>query len=296
MIFSRRSRSGRHAKPEDSRGTTMTAAEKRRAQRAALLEELELEGINGTPWSPSATAPKAAPVFTPAGPFDSEADFVPPQARIDLGSLLVPNPDGVEVRLQTGDNGVVQQVLIVEGSSALQLAVLAGPRTDGLWDEVRTDIRKSLFDDGVGAEEVPGPWGTELRARLRTQEGFVDLRFVGVDGPRWMIQGVYQGPAATASPLEPGLLQDCLAGLVVRRGNDARPAREPLPMLLPQELAAEQPVPVPEFDPIVPGPVPPAPEPTRYTQSYAPSPSPADAAVSEMPRRKPSPRPRRNVA
>jgi hypothetical protein len=199
--------------------------------------------------------------------------------------LLVPTIDGVEIRLQTGDNGMVQQILLVEGDSALQLAVLAAPRSDGLWDEVRADIRKSLFDDGVGAEEVPGPWGTELRARLRTQDGVVDLRFVGVDGPRWMIQGVYQGPAA-AGPEFAGRLQDCLAGLAVRRGEEARPAREPLPMQLPENMATGP----ADDEQLVPGPVPPAMEPARFG---APAVQAAPAA-GEAPRRKPSPRPRRD--
>lgn len=282
MIFSRRSRAGRHAKPEDARGTTLTAAERRKAQRAAMLEELELTSPPDDS-APQQSRASAAPVFTPGGPYDIED--APLANRVDLGSLLVPTMDGVEIRLQTGDNGMVQQVLLVEGDSALQLAVLAAPRSDGLWDEVRADIRKSLFDDGVGAEEFPGPWGTELRARLRTQDGVVDLRFVGIDGPRWMIQGVYQGPAA-AGPEFAGRLQECLAGLAVRRGEEARPAREPLPMLLPENMDTG-----PATDEqLVPGPVPPAPEPTRFGAPTAQS----APAAGETPRRKPSPRPRRD--
>jgi hypothetical protein len=59
---------------------------------------------------------------------------------------------------------------------------------------------------------------------------------------------------------------DCLTGLVVNRDDQARPTREALPLRLPQEMPA-------------------APEPETAQ---------APPAVAEVPRRKPSPRPRKN--
>jgi hypothetical protein len=88
----------------------------------------------------------------------------------------------------------------------------------------------------VRAEEVDGPYGVELRARVRTPEGLIDIRFVGIDGPRWLVRGVYQGPVA-ADPSLAGPLADCLRGLVVDRGMEAMPVREPLPLRLPREVA-----------------------------------------------------------
>lgn len=269
MIFSRRSRAGRHAKAEQSHGTaTMSPAERRRAQREALLEDLNLtEEFGGAPAQPpagSAPATAAQPAGAlPGGPFDF-AD-APKAERVDLGSILLPGIDGVEIRLQAGEDGAIQQIVLVHGQNALQLGAFAAPRSEGLWDEVRAEIRKSLFDDGVGAQEVPGRWGTELRARLRTQTGFDDLRFIGVDGPRWMLRAVFQGPAAV-DPALGGPLNECLAGLVVRRDDQARPTREALPLRLPEEALRTQ----AEF------------EAERL------------AAVEQVPKRKPSPRPRRD--
>ncbi|MGC5050810.1 DUF3710 domain-containing protein [Micromonospora sp. DT48] len=187
-----------------------------------------------------ATVPEAAPSEPerPArGPYDiTEA----PEGvqRLDLGSLQIPAVPDVEVRVQADPQGVVQQVVLVHGQSALQLGAFAAPRSEGIWDEVREEIRQSLFADGAAAQEVEGEYGTELHARVRTDDGLTDLRFVGIDGPRWMVRAVYQGAAAT-DPAAAGPLARCLDGLVVDRGMEAKPVREPLPLRLPRE-AAEQ--------------------------------------------------------
>lgn len=171
------------------------------------------------------------------GPYDiTEAPRGVP--RLDLGSLQIPAVDGVEVRVQADPDGTIQQVFLVHGDSQLQLGVFAAPRSEGIWDEVRDEIRRSLAADGAAPQEVPGEYGVELRARLRTPDGQTDLRFVGVDGPRWMVRGVFYGPAA-AEPNAAGPLQECLHELVVDRGQEAMPVREPLRLRLPREMAEQ---------------------------------------------------------
>lgn len=204
------------------------------------------------------------------GPYDlSEA----PRGvqRLDLGSMQIPAVEGVEVRVQADPDGTIQQVVLVHGENALQLGVFAAPRSAGIWDEVRDEIRQSLFSDGVAAEEVDGEYGIELRARVRTPDGLTDLRFVGVDGPRWMVRGVFQGKAAV-DPAAAGPLLECLHGLVVDRGQDAKPVREPLALRLPREMAEQAQR---------------AQETGGGTNGAAPGPS-------AQPRRRPSPRPRRH--
>jgi hypothetical protein len=263
VIFSRRSRAGRHAKADESRATaTLSPAEKRRAQREALLAELELtDEFGDRPATATAPASAKVPEPTSGGPYDFEE--APDAERVDLGSILLPGIDGVEIRLQAGEDGTIQQIVLAHGPNALQLGAFAAPRSGGLWDEVRGEIRKSLFDDGVGAEEIPGRWGMELRARLRTQNGFDDLRFIGIDGPRWMVRAVFQGPAAV-DPAQGGPLNECLQGLVVRRDDQARPTREALPLRLPAQAEVQG------------------------------GPEPQEPAFEQVPRRKPSPRPRRD--
>jgi hypothetical protein len=158
--------------------------------------------------------------------------------RLDLGSLLIPAIEGVEVRVQANPEGGVEQVVLVDGESALQLGVFAAPRTEGIWNEVRDEIAEAMVADGVAAREVQGAYGTELIARVNTPEGPADLRFVGVDGPRWMVRALFQGRAA-ADPSSEGALGEVLTGLVVVRDEEARPVREALPLRLPREMAEQ---------------------------------------------------------
>jgi hypothetical protein len=189
------------------------------------------------PQRPPAEDPVEASDPAAAGPYDV-ADAPAEGQWLDLGSLRVPAVDGVEIRLETDQEGSIAQVLLVHGRSVLQLAVLAAPRSEGIWDEVRADLRRSLENDGARVEEVDGGYGPELRARLRTPGGPATVRFVGVDGPRWMVQGVFQGPAAT-DPTAAAPLQACLTDLVVDRGKEAMPVRESLPLRLPSEVVAQ---------------------------------------------------------
>jgi hypothetical protein len=167
------------------------------------------------------------------GPYDL-ADAPPGVNRFDFGSIQVPSVDDVEIRVQDTGTGVIQQVVLTHGGSALLLVVFAAPKTEAIWDEVRSDFRESLFNDGVAVEEVEGHWGRALRARVRSPEGMMDLRFVGIDGPRWMLRAVFQGPAAV-DPDSSGPLVRSLRGLVINRGRDAMPAKEALPLTYPRE-------------------------------------------------------------
>jgi hypothetical protein len=224
VIFSRNRGSGRHQKPAGS-----TRPGRSRPGGPAGPDELDLA-------AEEADAERAADERATAGPYDiTEAE---PGNRLDLGSLRIPVVEGVDIRVQANAEGVVQQVVLVHKDSLLQLSVLAAPRSAGIWDEVRQEIRGSLQSDGAKVEERPGDYGTELRARVRVQTGQADLRFIGVEGPRWMVQAMYQGKAAT-DPTAEGPLRACLEGLVVDRGNEAKPVGEALPLRLPREMAEQ---------------------------------------------------------
>jgi hypothetical protein len=222
VIFSRgRGSGGKHHRADDSRRSGRHAAPNR-------PEPDEVDTIDEE---------DDVPVIAD-GPYDVTEAPEDEFERLDLGALKVPVVAGVEIRVQAGEDGTVQQVILVHGDSALQLGVFAAPRTEGIWEETRAEIKSSLFDDGVTAEEVPGEYGTELRARVRTPEGLNDLRFVGIDGPRWMVRGIYQGKAA-ADPAVAAPLVECLHNVIVDRGKEAMPVREALPLRLPRE-AVEQ--------------------------------------------------------
>ena len=243
------------------------------------MEPDEATGTPGSSAEGSASAVTVEPYDVIIGPYDvSEAPGG--VELLDLGSLKIPAVEGVEIRVQAGEDGTVQQIILVHGDSALQLGAFAAPRTEGIWDETRAEIKSSLSADGVVAEEIDGEYGIELRARVRTPEGLTDLRFVGIDGPRWMVRAVYQGKAAV-DPVAAAPLVDCLRGVVVERGKEAMPAREALPLRLPREVAEQA-----QAQPAGQG-AQPAGQGSRPAGQGTPS------ANGTAPRRKPTPRSRR---
>ncbi|MEV7623045.1 DUF3710 domain-containing protein [Actinoplanes sp. NPDC089786] len=158
-------------------------------------------------------------------------------ARLDLGSMQIPAVEGVEVRVQAGQDGSVEHVVLVSGAGAVEFGVFAAPRTDGIWDEVRAEMLQEMKAGGLTVREEHGRYGTELVAQLPDPQGqLVDVRYVGVDGPRWFVRATFQGPVATDSAVSP-VLWECLEGLVVARDDEPRPVREPLPVRLPAEMA-----------------------------------------------------------
>lgn len=173
------------------------------------------------------------------GPYDAadvpDDDHV---ERLDLGSLKIPKVSDVDIRMQPNQQGEALDVVLVADDSALQVGVFAAPRTDGIWDDLRAELRDSVVSEGGTVEEVEGRFGIELRARVRTPNGPTDVRFVGVDGPRWFVRAIYQGRAA-GDPEAGASLDEALLGLVVERGKEARPVREPLMLTLPPEIAEQ---------------------------------------------------------
>jgi hypothetical protein len=170
----------------------------------------------------------------PQGPWDSHDvprdDEVP---RVDLGGILVPVPEGMEVRVEVQEETPVAATL-VDGSSQLQVHAFAAPKSSGLWAEVRAEIATSLQGSGGSAEDVEGPFGTELRARIPQETGTQTARFIGVDGPRWFLRGLLTGPGST-DPKQAARLESAFRDIVVQRGIDAMAPRDMLPLHLPRD-------------------------------------------------------------
>ena len=167
-----------------------------------------------------------------SGPWDvSEVDG--PDGRLDFGALWIRGVDGLQVQAQVDEStGAVGVVTLNLGQGGLQLQAFAAPRTGGLWDEVRGKLRASVTGQGGLIEEQPGDYGVELRGKVPGQGGLQPVRFVGVDGPRWFLRGLYLGAAA-----EPGgspELEQVFRDIVVVRGGEAMTMGEVLTMRLPQ--------------------------------------------------------------
>src|SRR4051812_33778162 len=149
----------------------------------------------------------------------------------------------MELRLEVDEaTGAVNGVAVLLGGSAVLLHAYAAPRSEGIWDEVRAEIGAGVTRQGGTADEVPGPFGRELLVRVpvRTADGRTGhqtQRFVGVDGPRWFLRAVFQGPAAHDEAVA-AELESVVREVVVVRGGEAMAPRELLPLRLPEAAEA----------------------------------------------------------
>lgn len=174
------------------------------------------------------------------GPFDVSEAPDDGLTRLDLGGLRVAGADGMEIRLEVDEaTQNVVAVTAVHGDSALQLTAFAAPRHEGIWNDVRRDIRANLASNGT-VDEVDGEFGTELLATLpmqgpNGQAVAQPVRFVGIDGPRWFLRGLFTGRAAreggAAVPLEA-----VLRATVVVRGGDPMAPGDALELRVPTSV------------------------------------------------------------
>lgn len=214
----------------------------RRRRKAASDEADDLTGP---------TTSERAPLPVPAGlraqgPWDVAEVDDPAPGRVDMGGLWLPGHPGMQLRVQVDQQ--TQQVAsfaVVLDRGSLQVQAFAAPRNEGIWDDVRTELLAGMRAQGGQAEPAEGPFGTEVRAQVPVRlpdgrTGTQSVRFVGVDGPRWFLRGLFSGPAATdaqaAAPLE-----ELFRGIVVVRGEGPMAPREPIPLRLPNDASLRPP-------------------------------------------------------
>ena len=182
------------------------------------------------------TATPPADDGEPDGPFDIE-DFDDPSlaalARLDLGSVLIPMPEAGQVQVELTETGVPRAVWVVTPNGRFTIAAYAAPKSAGLWREVATELADSLRKDSAAVNIEDGPWGREVVGKA---SGVV--RFIGVDGYRWMIRCVVNGAGETIDALSEEA-RNALADTVVRRGDTPLPVRTPLVVQLPEPMAAQ---------------------------------------------------------
>ncbi|MER7082025.1 Protein of unknown function [Saccharopolyspora kobensis] len=165
------------------------------------------------------------------GPFDESEAPKDEVERLDLGSVRLPVPEGGQLQVEVDPAGPVRAVHVVTPVGRLTVSAFAAPRSDGLWREVSGELAEQLRKDGARVHTEEGEWGTELVA----DSPKAALRFIGVDGPRWLLRGVAAGPAETAEECAK-LLYAVLDETIVVRGTDPMPVRTPLPIQLPEAI------------------------------------------------------------
>ena len=202
--------------------TQAPAQSQRRGEDPEPAEEVVGSGVDGAP---------GTHVF---GPYDAEAPPDDRLGRLDLGSIRIPVPEGAQLQIEVDSTGPVRAVHLTTELGQITLTAYAAPRSGGLWDEVVPELVTKLQADGAQVGRAAGEWGEEVEAV--TEQGV--LRFVAVDGPRWMLRGVAAGPADGAQA-RADLLCDVVRQTVVVRGTEPLPVRSPLPLQLPDALAEQ---------------------------------------------------------
>lgn len=197
-----------------------------------------------TPQDAESGAAEDATQAPAKGPFDA-SQVQELGGRVDLGAIWFPAVPGMELRMEADKKTrrITGAACAVQGSG-LQVQAFAAPKTTGIWDTIREEIGASVTKQGGAVDDIPGPFGRELLARLpvRTKDGksgFRPARFVGVDGPRWFLRGVITGRAAV-EPEQAKIVEALFANIVVVRDEAARPPRDLLAMHMPGQPEASK--------------------------------------------------------
>lgn len=173
-----------------------------------------------------------------AGPLDlSEIQGVRPY--VDFGSMRIPPRDNVQMRLEVEE--ATQRIVAIsmdhQGSS-LQLQAFAAPKNEGIWHEIRSQMKQSIVNQGGETEERVGSFGPELIAKIPlvdesgNRTGHRLARFIGVDGPKWFLRGVVGG-AALNDARAAADIDDLFRSVVVVREDVPLPPKDLLSLTIP---------------------------------------------------------------
>ncbi len=170
------------------------------------------------------------------GPFDERdapADEVP---RADLGALHIPIAENLDLQVEVNEAQQVISATLTGADGSMQLGLFAAPRNEGIWDDVRAEIAESMKGQrGNPSERPDGAFGPELTGTVPGDGGTrVPVRFIGIDGPRWFLRAMLVGPAA--DPARGNRFEDALRQVVVVRGAEPLPVRDPVPLTLPKDV------------------------------------------------------------
>lgn len=172
------------------------------------------------------------------GPFDvTEAKLL--ENLIDFGAVKLPNVNrnlSIKVELEEDTRRLVALTLQTEGSM-LQVSLFSAPKNNEVWQEVLEVLTSSLESQNAQVESVVGSFGRELLVAMQvpTEDGgsaLQQIRFIGVDGPRWLLRGSITGDALN-NLSEQAEIERIFRSIVVDRGSEAMPPRELVPLTMP---------------------------------------------------------------
>lgn len=187
--------------------------------------------------APELDESKSAPADRETGgPFDIlEVPAMRPY--VDLGAVKVMPREGLQLRLEVDERSSrVVAVTLDYAESIVQLQAFSAPKSTGLWHRVRGEVGQQLSAQGAKVREQQGEFGPELLVQSPVPKdqggGTRVVRFVGVDGPRWLLRGVIMGKAVVDAEAQTKV-QELFREVVVVRGDGPMPPGELLPLKMP---------------------------------------------------------------
>lgn len=171
-----------------------------------------------------------------AGPFDF-AEVPAMRPYVDLGGIKIAPREGLQMRLEVDERA--QRVVAVSleyAESLLQVQAFSAPKSSGMWNQIRRDLTTQLESQGAEVSEEAGVLGQEILTAtpVPTEQGGGTraARFIGVDGPRWILRGILMGRAAVDAAAREQLI-DLFREIVVVRGDLPMPPGDLLPLKVP---------------------------------------------------------------
>ncbi|AZA13727.1 DUF3710 domain-containing protein [Corynebacterium choanae] len=151
--------------------------------------------------------------------------------ELDLGSLVLPLGPQSQVQIEMAATGP-KLLHIVNPYGRITPVAFAAAVGDPHWDDQLDATAKSMRADGLTTLVEQGPWGRELVG----EASGVFFRVIGINGPRWMVRFTIAAPAEYAAAIT-AFARETAARTMVYRGTAAIPARQPLPVTLPEHIA-----------------------------------------------------------
>jgi hypothetical protein len=143
----------------------------------------------------------------------------------------------MRLEVEEASQRIVAVSVDYQGSS-LQLQAFAAPKNEGIWHEIRSQMRQSIVTQGGEIEERVGSFGPELLAKIPLNDesgnrtGHRLARFIGVDGPKWFLRGVIGG-AALNDARAAADIDDLFRSVIVVREDIPLPPKDLLTLTIP---------------------------------------------------------------
>lgn len=151
--------------------------------------------------------------------------------RYDFGAIRVRGIDGAKLELEkeTEFSGYLTVTQSLQ-ETVLRTEVFAAPKSGGLWEETWPELELAIKRANAQVQRVEGHWGQELVALVPITPGAMQaqaMRFIGINGSRWMLRATLVGRGAIELSAATPFLR-ALSDYVVVRGENAAVAGEGL--------------------------------------------------------------------